>query len=298
MPRPAEPPGESALDVLRRRYASGEIDHAEYEQKRGDIAAPVRRARWWRHSLWIALTFTLGLLNWLAFLYIGLRARRIVWLVSGFIYLIPPTLTVVFYRTPLFRPIIAMQLATSVVSIAQALIARPRYRAIMLSAAATPPGWTRAIKPMVLPKGFDEGAAEVIREAEKTIEDIGAAASTVEDAAVRDKVAALCTTAVRILAALRDEPKRVGQARTFLVYYLEAAHKIVLGYVDLRSRDLRSPAVQQTLERALASLDNVQRAFERELVNLVQTEVIDLDSEVDLLEKTVKMESLASYPAP
>ena len=50
--------------------------------------------------------------------------------------------------------------------------------------------------------------------------------------------------------------------------------------------------MQATLDRAIASLDSVERAFERELVNLVQTDVIDLDSEVALLERTVEMESL------
>lgn len=38
-PPPQEPPGQSALDILAQRYARGEIDRAEFEQKRRDLGA-------------------------------------------------------------------------------------------------------------------------------------------------------------------------------------------------------------------------------------------------------------------
>jgi putative membrane protein len=33
-----QPPAEAAVDVLKRRYAAGEIDAAEFEQKRRDLS--------------------------------------------------------------------------------------------------------------------------------------------------------------------------------------------------------------------------------------------------------------------
>jgi hypothetical protein len=41
------------------------------------------------HSLWIGWTFTLGFFSWLAFAYIGLRARHTEWILWALIYATP-----------------------------------------------------------------------------------------------------------------------------------------------------------------------------------------------------------------
>lgn len=87
----------------------------------------------WRYSLWIGLTFACGLLSWLAFVYIGMRARRIEWLVAGIIYAVPPILVAAFWRTALFWPLVAVALTSWVVSILHAFLVRGQYRAVMIA---------------------------------------------------------------------------------------------------------------------------------------------------------------------
>ncbi len=41
------------------------------------------------HSLWIGWTFTLGIFNWVAFFYIGIRARQRKWILWGVLYVGP-----------------------------------------------------------------------------------------------------------------------------------------------------------------------------------------------------------------
>jgi hypothetical protein len=52
------------------------------------------RGREWEimHSLWIGWTLTLGFLNWIAFFYIGIRARQRKWIFWGVFYLTPVVL--------------------------------------------------------------------------------------------------------------------------------------------------------------------------------------------------------------
>jgi hypothetical protein len=271
-----------------------------------DVQAPLAaRARfrwWWRHSLWIGWTFTAGFLNWVAFLYIGLRARHLPWSVLGFAYLTPLALTILAIGTPLFKAMITVQLFVSVVSVANALYLRPYYRAIMfgdvpprvLPAPPQPPPLVAASDRPPLPKGIDEAAAGVLKPARAQVDAILENAGSIGDARVRNDVVVLCRTADQILAELAARPRRLDVARVFLTYYLDAAHRIVNGYVHLVGSGASAPEIAKTLLRAEASLHVVQQAFDRQLASVLEDRALDLDSEIELLERTVRSETMYS----
>jgi hypothetical protein len=119
----------------------------------------------------------------------------------------------------------------SAISILHALLVRPQYRALMFGEGAAgtvpePPLMLPKVERAALPRGFDEGAAEIIREAEAKIDEILGAAEAISDSGVRDRIGRLCTTGERIIVELRAEPRRVELARGFLTYYLEAAQVV------------------------------------------------------------------------
>jgi hypothetical protein len=262
-----------------------------------------RRHWWWRHSLWIVWTFLFGL-NWVAFFYIGARGRRAEWIVSGLIYLLAVVSAVgLVVAGSGYLPIaLAVTLLMQGVSVLQAFLVRPQYRALMfgdapLGSLPAPPPLLQQAERAALPKGTDSGAAQVIAAAHERVDGILEAADRITRPEIRDRVARLCESAEKILAELRREPRQVDLARAFLTYYLEAAYRIVRGYAGLADRDVQAADVRETLARAETSLDAIQQAFDKQLAGLLEHEVIDLDSEVALLEKTVQMDNLMS-PAP
>jgi hypothetical protein len=266
---------------------------------------PAARRPWivwgWRHSLWVAWTFNPGLVNWVAFLYIGVRAQRTLWLVWSLVYLLPLLLTISAIGTEFLGLAIAVQLLVAVISIGHALWVRPQYQALMLGA---PPAG-EPVPPFLwspgrrnLPRGMDEGVAEIIHEAEAELVEISRQGAQIAKPEVRAAVGRLGATAEQILEQLRKEPRKAGLARGFLSYYLEAALRIVRGYAELSSAPSDSPEVRRTLVQAEAALAEVQRAFDRQLQDLLQQQLLELDSEIALLEKTVQMDRrLASGPA-
>jgi len=271
-----------------------------------DVQVPsVRRARfrWWpRHSLWIVWTFTAGFLNWVAFVYIGVRARHLPWSLLGFVYLTPLILTILAFGSPLFQVMIAVQLVVSAISLVNALYLRPYYRAIMfgdvppraLPAPPQPPSLSAAKTRPPLPKGMDEAAADVLQPARRQVDAILESAGSIGKAEVRDAVVALCGTADQIIAELAAQPRKLDAARGFLTYYLDAAQRIVEGYVHLTSRGSSSPEIARTVTRAETSLRVVQQAFDRQLANVLEDRALDLDSEIELLERTVRSETMYS----
>ena len=264
-------------------------------------SAPRARFRWWwRHSLWIGWTFSLGFLNWVSFVYIGIKARKAPWTALGFVYLIPLVLTILAWGTPLLALMIALQLVVSAGSFVNALYLRPHYRAIMfgdtpqaaLPAPPQPPPLLTAGERPALPKGMDEGAADVLQPARRQVDAILQSAGSITKPAIRDEVIALCRTADQIIAELASRPRKLDAARGFLTYYLDAAQRIVDGYVYLNGRSSTSPDITRTLARAEDSLHVVQQAFDRQLANVLEDRALDLDSEIELLERTVRTETM------
>jgi hypothetical protein len=274
------------------------------EALRGAAPGSRRGHWWWRHSLWIVWTFVLGL-NWVAFFYIGARGRRAEWIASGLVYLLAvvSAIGLVVAGSGYLPVAIAVALLMQGVSVLQGFLVRPQYRALMFGDApvgslpAPPPLLPRAERE-ALPRGTDEGAAQVISAAHQRVDGILEAADHITRPEIRAQVAQLCATAEKILAELRKEPRQIDLARAFLTYYLEAAYRIVRGYAGLAGRGVHAADVDGSLTRAETSLEAIQRAFDRQLAGLLEHEVIDLDSEVALLEKTVQMDDLMSSPAP
>ena len=180
-----------------------------------------------------------------------------------------------------------------------ALYLRPYYRAIMfgdvsprsLPAAPQPPSLAAGARPQ-LPKNIDERAADVLQPARRQVDAILSTAGAIGKPAVRDEVVGLCSTADQIIAELAAQPRKLDAARGFLTYYLDAAQRIVEGYVNLARRGGSAPEINQTLARAEASLQVVQQAFDRQLANVLEDRAIDLDSEIELLERTVRSETM------
>jgi hypothetical protein len=268
--------------------------------RRHDTVVVARSARyrwWWRHSLWVLWTFTLGLLNWVAFLYIGARARSALWIASGLFYLLPTVATFASIGTPWLRLALPVQAFFAAVSLVHALIARPRYRAIMfgdvpssvLVSPPAPPALVAGAERLALPRSLDAGAVELIEDAHAQVDDIVAAAGDIQKPEVRSRVVRLCGTAEQILDELGREPRQIQLARAFLAYYLRAAQRIVAGYAELARRGTTSSSVADSLAGAEHSLDSIQQAFDEQLAALLEHRVMDLDSEVAVLEKTVRM---------
>lgn len=118
------------------------------------------------------------------------------------------------------------------------------------------------------------------------------ASEKVVDERVRAKAHAVCDSVARILADIHEDPKDLRPARKFLDYYLDATIKVVDRYVALSSKNVSSDEIRALLTRAESSLDTIKSAYDKQLEQLLENDVMNLDTELEVLERTIEMEGL------
>ncbi len=109
---------------------------------------------------------------------------------------------------------------------------------------------------------------------------------------ITEKVSSICTTVEKILAEVKRDPGDLQAARQFLSYYLDATINILNKYVKLSSQNVSDSGITTSLKRVETMLDTINKAFEKQLTRLLSNDVMDLDTELSLLEKTINMEGL------
>lgn len=115
----------------------------------------------------------------------------------------------------------------------------------------------------------------------------------IKDPAVRAKIARIIEVIKRIFANFEKDPKDIKQAKQFLSYYLDTSIKIVRKYRDLSSQNVQSPDIAATLTKAELMLGSIEKAFEKQLARLLRDDAMDLDTEIQTLEKTFNAEDLS-----
>ena len=121
-----------------------------------------------------------------------------------------------------------------------------------------------------------------IREENAQIPDIG----------LTTKIDQLEDIAHRIFATVADKPEKAPQIRRFMEYYLPTVLKMLTNYRKLVERGVsgeNADKMKQTVENAM---DVVLDAFKKQHDQLYQSEVLDVTSDVKVLETMLKQDGL------
>lgn len=104
------------------------------------------------------------------------------------------------------------------------------------------------------------------------------------------KVQDICKTGSEIFDYLGKNPEDIPKARQFLNYYLDATEKIVNQYVELSARKDKTPEIEESLKKVETMLDSIKETYSKQLHNLLENDLLDLNTEISVLEKTMKYE--------
>jgi 5-bromo-4-chloroindolyl phosphate hydrolysis protein len=124
---------------------------------------------------------------------------------------------------------------------------------------------------------------EIIEQGQTKLKTLGSFIGKVESVEVKKKVKEITDIVEKIFLDLKKDPKDVKVAREFLSYYLDTTLNILNRYVDISRQKLKSKKITEML-------DTIKRAFEKQLEKLLRDDILDLDSDIAVLEQTMKTE--------
>lgn len=132
---------------------------------------------------------------------------------------------------------------------------------------------------------------QLLQTARTKLDALGSAVGQIDDPVVRGESEQLYGEGQRICAYLRENPSKLSQARSFLLYYLDAADQLLERYVQLQGTGLRSEQIMGECSRITHSLPQLRGAFQRQFGKLVKGSRTNLESDIEMVEKLLKEEA-------
>lgn len=138
-------------------------------------------------------------------------------------------------------------------------------------------------------KGGEE-LHQMMSDAHADMQVIYRASQAVGDTGIRSKALKLHELGNQMLSYLSQNPGTISSARRFFSYYLDTGAGILSKYMKLTTGNPSSPEVQRLTPETDKALDTLYEAFMAQFNKLMANEVMDVEADIQLLEKTLKME--------
>ncbi len=132
--------------------------------------------------------------------------------------------------------------------------------------------------------------SEIVDKVAEKIREIRKNTMKIYDNDVAQEVVAICRTGIEICDYLNDHPEDLSRARQFINYYIDAFEKIVSQYVELSLRKEGNSELQSSLKRVENILGSINETYKKQLKYLLEDDILDLNTEISVLEKTMKLE--------
>jgi len=133
---------------------------------------------------------------------------------------------------------------------------------------------------------------EIIQQGKDKLKMLASFISQVQDVAIKKKIKEISDIVEKIFLDIEKDPKDIKPAREFLSYYLDTTLNILNKYTEISGQNIRSKKIDDTLKKVEDLLDAIKVAFEKQLEKLLNDDILDLDSDIKVLEQTIKSEMI------
>ncbi|MEF9970029.1 MAG: 5-bromo-4-chloroindolyl phosphate hydrolysis family protein [Ruthenibacterium sp.] len=133
----------------------------------------------------------------------------------------------------------------------------------------------------------------VLSKAENDLKTLDALNARIPDAALSAQIDRMEKAGKSILAQVAKEPAKAKSIRKFAGYYLPTSVKILTTYADLSASGAAGDNAQSLMRDVRENAQTIATAFESQLDALFAGEVLDVSSDITVLDGMVKGDGLA-----
>ena len=140
----------------------------------------------------------------------------------------------------------------------------------------------------------EDNLYEILKKAKEMTKQLSDLSNKIESKEMTNKIKEICEISNKIIDTISKKPEKLKQARSFLNYYLPVTIKIIQRYDEIENQDLNTPESNKFMKSVQNMLDKIKHAFNEQLNNMYQTEMIDTNAEIKVFETMLKSDGFAN----
>ena len=143
-----------------------------------------------------------------------------------------------------------------------------------------------------IPKTGDAAVDSLVEKGQEMLREIRHENELIPDEKLSAQMEQLDDVANRIFHTVAEHPGKAPQIRRFMDYYLPTTLKMLQGYRKMDERQVSGPEADATRSPIRQAMDVVLKAFDKQLHALYQDDMLDLSTDIDVMEAMLKQDGL------
>ena len=129
---------------------------------------------------------------------------------------------------------------------------------------------------------------KMISDGELAIREMKRLNDSIKDETISRQIDRLEEVTGKIFDCVKADPEKLPQIRKFMNYYLPTTQKLLDSYADFEEAGVSGGNVAQAKQRIADTMDKIVAGFERQLDQLYQSDAMDVDSDIRVMEQMLR----------
>ena len=143
-----------------------------------------------------------------------------------------------------------------------------------------------------IPKTGDSAVDTLVEKGQEMMAQIRHENDLIPDAELSSQMDQLEDVANRIFRTVAEKPDKAPQIRRFMDYYMPTTLKMLEGYRKMDERQVAGKEAQATRAQIREAMSTVLKAFDKQLNALYQDDMLDLSTDIDVMETMLRQDGL------